>query len=420
MAPPLVRHGKLDVYLLGRLAGKIEYVSHHNLMTFHYDETYISRDDAIPLSHSLPFGQKNFDSERTTNFFSNLLPAENVRKRLGLILHLSRHNIFGFLEAIGGDCAGAVSIQPEGQRPEDGTGERLLELDENGADDILRSLPQRPLYAQGIEGYRISGAGAQSKLVARLTGGRIQLPLYGTPSTHIIKPEQKDFPESCHNEMFVMRLASALGLPTAKCGILRIKGVPYYFTERFDREIVDGFVRRLHQEDFCQILDVDPELKYECEAGPTFRSCTAAMREMNLGLRHQVNFIKRMIFNYLVGNADAHGKNSGILYRGKKAELAPIYDVACTAVYPRLAQENAMFVGGDRLMKNTTRDSFVRMAGECGADGRIVLDYLDAMAAAIVPAAKRLAEELADGGEPSPVYAEIVKVIEGQIARVAA
>ena len=419
MAPPLVRHGKLDVYLLGRLAGKIEYVSHHNLMTFHYDETYISQDDAIPLSHSLPFGLKNFDSERTTNFFSNLLPAENVRKRLGLILHLSRHNIFGFLAAIGGDCAGAVSIQPEGQRPEDGTSERLLELDENGAEDILKSLPQRPLYAQGIEGYRISGAGAQSKLVARLAGGRIQLPLYGTPSTHIFKPELKDFPESCHNEMFVMRLASAIGLPTAKCGILRIKGLPYYFTERFDREIVDGFVRRLHQEDFCQALDVDPELKYECEAGPTFRSCTTVMREMNLGLRHQVNFIKRMIFNYLVGNADAHGKNSGILYRGKKAELAPIYDVACTAVYPRLAQENAMFVGGDRLMKNTTRDSFVRMAGECGADGRIVLDYLDAMAGAIVPAAKNLAEELSDGGEPSPVYADIVKVVEKQIARVA-
>lgn len=420
MAPPLVRHGKLDVYLLGKLAGRIEYVSHHNEMRFRYDEDYMSQADAIPLSHSLPFGTEPFDSDRTTNFFSNLLPAENVRKRLGLILHLSRHNIFGFLEAIGGDCAGAVSIQPEGQKPEADAEERLLTLDETAADEILKALPQRPLYAQGIEGYRISGAGAQSKLVARLVDGQIRLPLYGTPSTHILKPGLKDFPESCQNEMFTMKLATGLGLPTAKCGIVRIKGAPYYFTERFDREIADGHVRRLHQEDFCQILDVDPELKYECEAGPTFRSCTEVMREMNLGLRHQVNFIKRMIFNYLVGNADAHGKNSGILYRGKKAELAPIYDVACTAVYPRLAQENAMFIGGDRLMKNTTRDSFIRLAGECGADGRIVLDYLDEMAEAIVPAAKRLAEALSDGGEPSPVYAEIVKVVEGQIARVAA
>ena len=120
-----------------------------------------------------------------------------------------------------------------------------------------------------------------------------------------------------------------------------------------------------------------------------------------------------------MGNADAHGNNSGILYRGRKAELAPIYDVACTAVYPKLAQENAMFIGGDRLMKNTTRESFVRMAAECGADGRIILDYLDAMAAAILPAAEALAVELSDAGEPSPVYAEIVKVIRGQIARVA-
>lgn len=58
-----------------------------------------------------------FDSDRTTIFFENLLPPDQVRRKLGPVLHLSRHNIFGFLEALGGDCAGAISLWPPNVAP---------------------------------------------------------------------------------------------------------------------------------------------------------------------------------------------------------------------------------------------------------------------------------------------------------------
>ena len=79
-----------------------------------------------------------------------------------------------------------------------------------------------------------------------------------------------------------------------------------------------------------------------------------------------------------------------------------------------------MRIGGDADFASVTRASFGKMAEECEIRPMLVHETLDEMAEAIVPAAKRLAEALSDGGEPSPVYAEIMKVIEGQIARVAA
>ena len=69
---------------------------------------------------------------------------------------------------------------------------------------ILDNLGQRPLDV-GDEGVRISGAGSQEKLVACVQNGTISLPLYGTPSTHIIKPVIPNFQSSVHNEYLKRR-----------------------------------------------------------------------------------------------------------------------------------------------------------------------------------------------------------------------
>ena len=161
MPPPSIRTDMLDVYLLDRKVGRIDYSSHHNDMRFAYDAEYLAAGDAMALSYALPLQSEPFDSERTIVFFENLLPPDQVRKKLGPILHLSRHNVFGFLEALGGDCAGAISLWPHGEKPVSGN-ERVKRLDEDEAADILESLKKRPLYVNGIDGYRISGSGAQN------------------------------------------------------------------------------------------------------------------------------------------------------------------------------------------------------------------------------------------------------------------
>lgn len=410
------RTGALDVYLLGQRVGRIDYRSHHNEMRFSYASDYLARADAVPLSHALPLQSEPFDSDRTTVFFENLLPPDVVRRKLGPVLHLSRHNVFGFLAALGGDCAGAIALWPEGEKPHEAE-ETVRMLSAAEADEVLKSLRKRPLYVNGIDGYRISGAGAQSKLIVRLKDGRIGLPLFGTPSSHIIKPSVEDYPDSVYNEFFSMRLAERLKLKAAPCGLMRIGNAVCYWTERFDRELVDGRMHRLHQEDFCQVTGVSGELKYESEGGPSFRSCILAMRDMRMSLSDQFAFIDRMVFNFLLGNADAHGKNSSILYRGKEGQsLAPIYDVLCTAVYGTLSQVNAMSIGGARTFDEVSRDSFAAMAREVGMRPQLVWRRLDALARKMLPAARRLAEELS-AEWPSEVYAKICRVIERQTGR---
>ena len=96
MPGPNVRTGLLEVFLLGRKTGELRYSSHRNEMRFQYDEACLTDADAIPLSHALPLRKDPFDSDGTTVFFENLLPPDQVRRKLGPVLHISRHNIFVF------------------------------------------------------------------------------------------------------------------------------------------------------------------------------------------------------------------------------------------------------------------------------------------------------------------------------------
>ncbi len=146
MPPPAIRTGRLDVYLLGRLAGRLDYASRGNEMSFAYDPAYASDPSAPPLSFSLPVRAEPYGTERTTGFFANLLPPDVVRRKLGPILHLSRHNVFGFLEALGADCAGAVSLRRPDEPALGDPEERLLELDEAEAAAILGQDPETKAF----------------------------------------------------------------------------------------------------------------------------------------------------------------------------------------------------------------------------------------------------------------------------------
>jgi serine/threonine-protein kinase HipA len=197
-----------------------------------------------------------------------------------------------------------------------------------------------------------------------------------------------------------------------------LKDVPYYCVTRFDRQITDGEVSRLHQEDFCQLFSVDPEKKYENEGGPTIPQCFQLIKKMRLGTTEQVDFLRRIIFNVFIGNGDAHAKNFSVLYRGKNIQLAPVYDLLCTEIYDSLAHETAMSIGGETAFARITRDSFSKMARECKIRPELVLSLIDEMLEKITVASNSLADEL-NQQHPSTVYAEICQIIKRQAARLA-
>ncbi len=407
----------LNVFLLNRFIGRFSHETSGDEYAFQYDPGYLANPSEGALSYSLPLQVEAFDSVKTYGYFANLLPPAYVRKKLERCIHMSAGNVFGFLRALGGDCAGAVALYREGGRPNTPEQEILRQLEDTEAVEILKSLRRRPLYADGETGYRYSGAGAQDKLIARVVNGDVVLPLYGTPSTHLIKPLALEFPHSVENEHFCQTLAARVGLVSSRSSILVLEGERYFVSERYDREQTEGHVVRLHQEDFCQMLSVDPEMKYEDQGGPSAVKCMEVLRNLQVSPLGQLAFIDAIAYEFLIGNADAHAKNHSVLYRQGKPSFAPLYDEVSTAVYPELSGDMAMRIGGDAKVDDIGRESFRRMAEEFGISPRLVLARLDQMVERIVPEAFRLADELSSK-YPSPVYAKIVDVVSRNSAKV--
>ena len=407
---------RLAVWFQGTRIGSLDLDERTNSFCFSYDADYLSQGDAIALSVSLPLRAEPFDPYASRKFFENLLPPEVVRRKLELVLHVSVGNVFGCLKALGRDCAGAVSIYPEDEAPDDAAAaERLLELTDEEAERAIGELPQRPLLIGSYDGFRMSAAGAQDKLIARVCDGHLVLPLFGAASTDIIKPAVMRLPESVCNELFCQKLAAACGLDAAACDVVRFGRESCYRTVRFDRYEQNGRVRRWHQEDFCQVLGLEAEQKYQDEGGPTVARCLRAIRDLRLGFAQQKKFLDYVVFNFLIGNADAHGKNFSVLYRDRIAAVAPLYDAMSTAVYEGASTRMAMRIGSAVSIGDVTRASFAELAAACDVNTKIVLDELDRLREAILPAARKLAERLSDGGVRSAVYDRIIQVISDRV-----
>lgn len=283
------------------------------------------------------------------------------------------------------------------------TGKRLAELL-----DLLR---QKPLLG-GVEGIRLSLAGAQDKLAVCFIDGQIFLPKNGLPTTHILKPFIEGLSGTVENEVFCMMLAGRVGLdaPVVSKGMAGNTG--FILVERYDRvREENGRILRLHQEDFCQALGVPPEIKYESEGGPGIASSQALIQ--NVTQRPAADrraFQQRVIFHYLVGNADAHAKNYSLLYQGKTPVLAPVYDVVCTDVYS-LAKNMAMKIG-ERSLPDTIRlEDWQKMVPDTRVAKRILSDDLLRMANGIEIEADRLLEELNDQNLYHPVLKKIRRTI---------
>ena len=399
----------LDVYLNDRKVGRLD--DDNGLLSFSYDSAYLASGIREPISHALPVRTAPYPHQEVEPVLSNLLPEDIIRTRLGQILQIPRENTFAFLKAIGGDCAGAVAFFPTGYTPSAVAGGEFRELSDEEAGAVLDNLEKRPLDV-GEEGFRISGAGAQDKLIACFRDSHVLLPLNGTPSTHIIKTEIRNYPGSVENEWYAMSLASACGLSAATSEIAVIGGKRRFVSLRYDRLQADGRVRRLHQEDFCQMTGIDPKRKYEVLGGPGIVSSFRLLRELSISAAESLEFIDRVIFNFLVGNGDAHGKNFSVLYRDGVATLAPMYDVMSTTVYPDVDRRMAMKIDDEYAFKWITPGKFLRMAEKMGVSGKVMSGEMAKMVRRIRRQAHIVANRCSRAW-PSPVYEEI----EAGIAR---
>jgi serine/threonine-protein kinase HipA len=406
----------LDVWLEGRRVGRLDQEA--GRLAFIYDAGWLAKPDAICLSASLPLRSEPFDDRAARPFFAGLLPEQEKRDQVARAFGISSRNDFALLDAIGGECAGAVTFTRSGETPI----AQAADIDYRFLDDrelaaILDKLPERPLLA-GDEGIRLSLAGAQDKLPVLIVDGRVALPLHGAPSSHILKPAIKRIEDSVQNEGFCLALAKAVGLDAVAAEIRAVDGRQYLVVTRYDRVLGSGDqLRRLHQEDFCQAIGIAPEYKYQNEGGPSLVDCFALIRKV---MRPAALFVPRLldavIFNALIGNHDAHAKNFSILHAGGAATLAPFYDLLSTAFYPGLSSKLAMKIGGYCEFDDVLPRHWERFARDAGLAVPQARRRILEMAERLPGVAATLRDDFKIRGLHGPIIDRIVALIEQRCA----
>jgi serine/threonine-protein kinase HipA len=406
----------LKVFLRGSYIGNLYHKEAS--LSFMYADDYLSNPNALKISASLPLQEGAFGHFVTAAFFSGLLPDEDVRRRLARYLRISEKNTFALLKEIGGECAGAISLYPENIEDISNDLSTYRILENNEALDVLESLEKRPFLA-GDGDIRISGAGAQDKLMIAFVNGKIAIPTNTTPSTHIIKPNIKGLKDTVQNEFFSMRLAKAIGLPVPEVQIIWLEQTPFYVVERYDRRIrkTEGIVR-LHQEDFCQALQISPEMKYENEGGPSIVDCFSLLESrIKLGKMAGINkmiLLRGIIFNFMIGNGDAHGKNFSLLYDGSSEQLAPFYDLLSTVIYAdSFKAKMAMKISCKYNFKEVSLRHFETLGDLIGFRKDFIKKQILSVGNNVLNASKKLMNELnSDPRTSSDIYLEIHSIVE--------
>ncbi|SEA55582.1 serine/threonine-protein kinase HipA [Desulfuromusa kysingii] len=363
----------LQVKIDGRLVGRL-WLDKHKNFCFQYNTSWLQYF-RLPLSLSLPLQKDPFLDDLSHPFFANLLPEEKIKVVLARNLGISLHNDYGILERIGGDCAGAVSLDIKTAELKTTTGEyRQLSTEELAT--IIKELSKRPFLA-GEEGIRLSLAGAQKKLPIYYDEHDFHLSIGSVPSNAIIKPPIEDFDSTVENETFCMALAKTIGLDVPESFIYRYGKEKVFVIKRYDRVQNGPTVKRLHQEDFCQALGVLPEYKYEVEGGPSLAACFSLVRNNSTRAAKDVlSLLNWVIFNVLIGNSDAHAKNISLLLLEAGPVLAPFYDLLSTRIYSHygLTEKLAMKIGGESNPNLIQKKQWQAFADEVKIKPHLVLN----------------------------------------------
>ena len=383
----------LPVYFEQRLVGAID-VDRHG-PTFTYDPKWIALRGAFPVSLTMPLRPERIPPETFLPWAANLLPESEQLRTLGQLLGMARSDVIGLLSAIGGDTAGALSIGQPGRTAS--VHWRTLDKPED-LERVIEDLPNKP-FLVGEEGVSMSLAGVQSKLAVAIdASGRICIPMNGSPSTHILKPDAPRLPGGVQNEAFCLTLGRRMQIPTPHATTGQAGRRTYLLVQRYDRTGVGDRWRRLHQEDFCQALGKLPSAKYESNhtglGGPTLTDMLELTRR-HLPSTDLLRLLDMVVLHVLVCNTDAHAKNYAIMIKGNGASLAPMYDVMCGEVWENVTKNLAQKIGGTGRGDALTARHWRQFARDCGLNPGQVLERIRTLAEAALAEAPAAASEVA-------------------------
>jgi serine/threonine-protein kinase HipA len=270
----------------------------------------------------------------------------------------------------------------------------------------------------------LSLAGVQEKIALyRNDQGQWCAPLNGAVTSHILKQATVRFPNLLENELYCMTLAEPVGIEVPRVDLVAAD-IRILSVERFDRIRPSGGPHprvKLHQEDFCQALSVDPAHKYEQDGGPGIRRCARVVREhCAIPIVELRRLVQWVAFNYLIGNEDAHAKNLGLLYTPQGIRLTPFYDLVSTELYSDLERRLAMKIGRSWDVRNVQRSDWQRLAADVDLPWRAVRALLQELGERASQALGETVSACAERFGPSPVYEQLRALVTRRLGRLTA
>lgn len=420
MARKSSKAAELVVLLNGRIMGRIRREAQGHLR-FHYDSDYLKSGPGIPLSLSIPLIQEQHAHDVVHAYLWGLLPDnEQVLRRWGTRFQVSARNVFGLLSHVGEDCAGAVQILPESHvdHAEAGGRERLTVDD---IADILRNLRRDPgLTRRSTDPGQFSLPGTQAKTAIQLSAGRWYMPWGREPTTHILKPPRPDLDGHVENEHFCLRLAEAAGLRVPQTRIQRFGNEPAIVIQRYDRQTGAARLARVHQEDACQALAIDPASKYENEGGPGIVRIMELLDQSSRPVEDRRRFMAAIAFNYMILGTDAHAKNYSLLLgAGGRVRLAPFYDIASLLPYVRRRRDERFAMSIDSHYRDDAIQPrhFERLARRCGYPADKLLRQIREWTQTLPGCAHSILQELEEMQIDTRVLTKLVEELEGRCGR---
>jgi len=293
------------------------------------------------------------DSGTVKRFLENLLPEGRGLETLLHHMHLSRSNIFGLIQAMGFESSGALSF---------------------GESEVQKEVLFRPVSKEELEKrideiesksitiwdkkQRLSLAGVQEKLPVLYKEGELGLADGTLSSTHILKFQTQRTEHIVINEYYCMSLAKQCNLSVAPVYLQRYGKHPVLMVERFDRKVGAEHIERLHLIDGCQMLDLPPSYKYErnfgsgrdvqhIREGVSFKKLFASTELCEVPATAKLKLLDWTIFNLIIGNADAHGKNISYFVKGSGISVAPYYDLLSIVMHEGVDHDLAMAFGDE-------------------------------------------------------------------------
>lgn len=325
-------------------------------------------------------------------FLGNLLPEGQALDDVAAAARLSKSNLYGLLRYLGRESTGAMAFMAPGTQPAPAARREICR------DELSQRIRERDAMPfQLWDGkVRLSIAGVQDKIAVLKDGEHLYLADGPLASTHVLKPPPRNSQLShlVVNEHFCMELAERVKLPVAPVTLLRVPE-PVLLVQRFDRAVsAPDSVRRIHIIDACQALDLPASHKYErnfgggrdvqhIRDGVSLPKLFSLMRYVHHKAEGKLALLRWALFQYLIGNSDAHGKNFSFFMRGNALVQAPAYDLVCVERHPTFEHEAAMAIGDVFDFERVGAFDWAQLAVACKLPRQLVRKEMENLAARV-------------------------------------